>query len=170
MSTGLDKVVGLTSIPDRAYEGCKALTDTGLDKNTSITSIGVCAFRFCSNLATTGLESNTTVETLGHTCFYGTDLSGGLTLPYNSKIEELPEKAFGSTNLETVFFGCNHAVLINTDTFPKYNMTVMVPAKMIPKYANGIPKLFGRGATGCLARPGWARCSRTLRSHATPTT
>lgn len=45
-------------------------------------------------------------------------MSGGLTLPYNSKIEELPEKAFGSTNLETVFFGCNHAVLINTDTFP----------------------------------------------------
>ena len=153
VSTGLDKVVGLTSIPDRAYEGCKALTDTGLDKNTSITSIGVCAFRFCSNLATTGLESNTTVETLGHTCFYGTDLSGGLTLPYNSKIEELPEKAFGSTNLETVFFGCNHAVLINTDTFPKYNMTVMVPAKMIPKYANGHPKAVWERCNGCLPVP-----------------
>lgn len=153
VSTGLDKVVGLTSIPDRAYEGCKALTDTGLDKNTSITSIGVCAFRFCSNLATTGLESNTTVQTLGHTCFYGTDLSGGLTLPYNSKIEELPEKAFGSTNLETVFFGCNHAVLINNDTFPKYNMTVMVPAKMIPKYANGHPKAVWERCNGCLPVP-----------------
>ena len=153
VATGLDKVVGLTSIPDRAYEGCKALTDTGLDKNTSITAIGVCAFRFCSNLATTGLESNTTVETLGHTCFYGTDLSGGLTLPYNSKIEELPEKAFGSTNLETVFFGCNHAVLINTDTFPKYNMTVMVPAKMIPKYANGHPKAVWERCNGCLPVP-----------------
>ena len=153
VATGLDKVVGLTSIPDRAYEGCKALTDTGLDKNTSITAIGVCAFRFCSNLATTELESNTTVETLGHTCFYGTDLSGGLTLPYNSKIEELPEKAFGSTNLETVFFGCNHAVLINTDTFPKYNMTVMVPAKMIPKYANGHPKAVWERCNGCLPVP-----------------
>uniref|UniRef100_UPI003FF0D81D InlB B-repeat-containing protein n=1 Tax=Collinsella aerofaciens TaxID=74426 RepID=UPI003FF0D81D len=153
VSTGLDKVVGLTSIPDRAYEGCKALTDTGLDKNASITSIGVCAFRFCSNLATTGLESNTTVETLGHTCFYGTDLSGGLTLPYNSKIEELPEKAFGSTNLETVFFGCNHAVLINTDTFPKYNMTVMVPAKMIPKYSKGEPKAVWERCNGCLPVP-----------------
>lgn len=153
VSTGLDKVIGLTSIPDRAYEGCKALTDTGLDKNASITSIGVCAFRFCSNLATTGLESNTTVETLGHTCFYGTDLSGGLTLPYNSKIEELPEKAFGSTNLETVFFGCNHAVLINTDTFPKYNMTVMVPARMIPKYANGHPKAVWERCNGCLPVP-----------------
>ena len=153
VSTGLDKVVGLTSIPDRAYEGCRALTDTGLDKNTSITSIGVCAFRFCSNLATTGLESNTTVETLGHTCFYGTDLSGGLTLPYNSKIEELPKKAFGSTNLETVFFGCNNAVLINTDTFPKYNMTVMVPAKMIPKYANGHPKAVWERCNGCLPVP-----------------
>lgn len=153
VSTGLDKVVGLTSIPDSAYEGCKALTDTGLDKNTSITSIGVCAFRFCSNLATTGLESNTTVETLGHTCFYGTDLNGGLTLPYNSKIEELPEKAFYSTNLETVFFGCNHAVLINTDTFPKRNMTVMVPAKMIPKYSKGEPKAVWERCNGCLPVP-----------------
>ena len=153
VSTGLDKIVGLTSIPDRAYDGCKALTDTGLDKNTSITSVGVCAFRHCSSLATTGLESNTTVETLGHTCFYGTDLSGGLTLPYNSKIEELPDKAFYDTNLETVFLACNHAVLINTDTFPKYNMTVMVPAKMIPKYANGHPKAVWERCNGCLPVP-----------------
>ena len=152
-STGLDKVVGLTSIPDRAYDGCKALTDTGLDKNTSITSVGVCAFRHCSSLATTGLESNTTVETLGHTCFYGTDLSGGLTLPYNSKIEELPDKAFYDTNLETVFLACNHAVLINTDTFPKCNMTVMVPAKMISKYANGHPKAVWERCNGCLPVP-----------------
>ena len=152
-STGLDKVVGLTSIPDRAYDGCKALTDTGLDKNTSIASVGVCAFRHCSSLATTGLESNTTVETLGHTCFYGTDLSGGLTLPYNSKIEELPKKAFYDTNLETVFFGCDHAVLIDTDTFPKYNMTVMVPAKMISKYSNGEPKAVWERCNGCLPVP-----------------
>ena len=152
-STGLDKVVGLASIPDRAYDGCKALTDTGLDKNTSITSIGVCAFRHCSNLATTGLESNTTVETLGHTCFYGIDLSGGLTLPYNSKIEELPEKAFYDTNLETVFLGCNHVVLIDTDTFPKYNMTVMVPAKMISKYSKGEPKQVWERCNGCLPVP-----------------
>ena len=153
VSTGLDKVVGLTSLPVRAFEYCKALTDTGLDKNASITSIGDCAFRHCSNLATTGLESNTTVETLGHTCFYGTDLSGGLTLPYNSKIEELPEKAFYDTNLETVFLGCNHAVLINTDTFPKYNMIVMVPAKMISKYANGHPKAVWERCNGCLPVP-----------------
>lgn len=153
VSTGLDKIVGLTSIPDRSYDGCKALTDTGLDKNTSITSIGVCAFRHCSSLATTGLESNTTVETLGHTCFYGTDLSGGLTLPYNSKIEELPDKAFYDTNLETVFLGCNHAVLINTDTFPKYNMTVMVPARMISKYSKGEPKAVWERCNGCLPVP-----------------
>lgn len=153
VSTGLDKIVGLTSIPDRAYDGCKALTDTGLDKNTSITSVGVCAFRHCSSLATTGLESNTTVETLGHTCFYGTDLSGGLTLPYNSKIEELPDKAFYDTNLETVFLACDHAVLINTDTFPKYNMTVMVPARMISKYANGHPKAVWERCNGCLPVP-----------------
>ena len=153
VSTGLDKVVGLTSIPTMAYERCEALTDTGLDKNASITSIGDCAFRYCSSLATTGLESNTTVETLGHNCFSGTDLSGGLTLPYNSKIEELPKGAFDGTNLETVFLGCNHAVLINTDTFPKYNMTVMVPAKMISKYANGHPKAVWERCNGCLPVP-----------------
>ena len=153
VSTGLDKVVGLTSIPTMAYERCEALTDTGLDKNSSITSIGDCAFRYCSSLATTGLESNTTVETLGHNCFSGTDLSGGLTLPYNSKIEELPKGAFDGTNLETVFLGCNHAVLINTDTFPKYNMTVMVPAKMISKYANGHPKAVWERCNGCLPVP-----------------
>ena len=152
-STGLDKVVGLASISDRAYDGCKALTDTGLDKNTSITSIGVCAFRHCSSLATTGLENNTTVETLGHTCFYGTDLSGGLTLPYNSKIEELPKKAFYETNLETVLFGCDHVVLIDTETFPKYNMTVMVPAKMITKYSKGEPKAVWERCNGCLPVP-----------------
>ena len=153
VSTGLDKVVGLTLIPTMAYERCEALTDTGLDKNSSITSIGDCAFRYCSSLATTGLESNTTVETLGHNCFSGTDLSGGLTLPYNSKIEELPKGAFDGTNLETVFLGCNHAVLINTDTFPKYNMTVMVPAKMISKYANGHPKAVWERCNGCLPVP-----------------
>ena len=153
VSTGLDKVVGLASIPDRAYDGCKALTDTGLDKNTSITSIGVCAFRHCSSLATTGLESNTTVETLGHTCFYGADLSGGLTLPHNSKIEELPEKAFYDTNLETVFLGCNHVVLINNDTFPNRNMTVLVPAKMISKYSKGEPKAVWERCNGCLPVP-----------------
>ena len=153
VSTGLDKVVGLTSIPTMAYDGCKALSATGLDKNTSITSIGDCAFRLCSSLAVTGLESNTTVETLGHNCFSDTDLSGGLTLPYNSKIEELPKEAFYGTNLETVFLACDHAVLIDTDTFPKYNMTVMVPARMISKYANGHPKAVWERCNGCLPVP-----------------
>ena len=153
VSTGLDKVVGLTSIPVMAYDGCKALTDTGLDKNISIMSIDSAAFRNCSNLATTGLENNTTIEKLGQNCFLGTDLSGGLTLPYNSKIEELPNGVFRSTNLETVYFGCNHVVLINTDTFPKRNMTVMVPAKMIPKYANGHPKAVWERCNGCLPVP-----------------
>ena len=153
VSTGLDKVVGLTSLPVRAFEYCKALTDTGLDKNTSITSLGACAFRGCSSLATTGLESNATIETLGHTCFAGTDLSGGLTLPYNSKIDELPKEAFYETNLETVFLACDHAVLIDTDTFPKYNMTVMVPAKMISKYSKGDPKSVWMRCNGCLPVP-----------------
>ena len=151
--TGLDKVVGLTSLPESAYSGCNQLTDTGLDKNTSITSIGADAFKNCSRLATTGLESNTTIETLGDGCFCGTDMSGGLALPLNSKIEELPNRAFSGTNLEDVYLGCNHVVLIYSDTFPKRNMTVKVPAAMMSQYSSGRPKQVWEGCNGCLPVP-----------------
>lgn len=151
--TGLDKVVGLTSIPENAYNGCNQLTDTGLDKNTSITSIGANAFKNCSRLATTGLESNTTIETLGEGCFSGTDMSGGLALPLDSKIKELPNRAFSGTNLEDVYLGCNHVVLIYSDTFPKRNMTVKVPAAMMSQYSAGRPKQVWEGCNGCLPAP-----------------
>lgn len=153
VSTGLDKVVGLTSIPLMAYDGCKALTDTGLDKNTSITSIGVDAFRNCSCLATTGLESNTTIETLREGCFSGTNMSGGLTLPLYSKIEVLPSCAFSDSKLETVYLGCDHVVLINSTTFPKQYMTVMVPAKMVSQYESGHPKEVWESCNGSLPVP-----------------
>lgn len=151
--TGLDNVVGLTSLPESAYSGCNQLTDTGLDKNTSITSIGADAFKNCSRLATTGLESNTTIETLGEGCFSGTDMSGGLALPLYSKIEELPNRAFSGTNLEDVYLGCNHVVLIYSDTFPKRNMTVNVPAAMMSLYSSGRPKQVWEDCNGCLPVP-----------------
>ena len=152
-STGLDKVVGLSSIPENAYNGCSALTDTGLGGNTSITSIGVNAFKNCSRLATTGLENNTTIKTLREGCFSGTNMSGGLTLPLYSKIEELPSRAFYGSKLETVYFGCDHVVLINSTTFPKQNMTVMVPAKMVSQYASGRPKEVWESCNGSLPVP-----------------
>ena len=152
-STGLDNVVGLTSLPDEAYRECKSLIDTGLDENKSIASIGIGAFLGCVSLATTGLESNTTIETLGAGCFANTDMSGGLTLPYNSQIEELPSRAFEGSGLQTVFLGCNHVVLIYSDTFPERNMTVMVPAKMISQYSDGRPKQVWESCNGCLPVP-----------------
>ena len=152
-STGLDKVVGLSSIPENAYNACSALTDTGLGGNTSITSIGVNAFKNCSRLATTGLESNTTIKTLHEGCFSGTNMSGGLTLPLYSKIEELPSRAFYGSKLETVYLGCDHVVLINSTTFPKQNMTAMVPAKMVSQYASGRPKEVWESCNGSLPVP-----------------
>ena len=152
-STGLDKVVGLSSIPENAYNACSALTDTGLGGNTSITSIGVNAFKNCSRLATTGLESNTTIKTLREGCFYGTNMSGGLTLPLYSKIEELPSRAFYGSKLETVYLGCDHVVLINSTTFPKQYMTVMVPAKMVSQYESGHPKEVWESCNGSLPVP-----------------
>ena len=152
-STGLDKVVGFSSIPENAYNACSALTDTGLGGNTSITSIGVNAFKNCSRLATTGLESNTTIRTLREGCFSGTNMSGGLTLPLYSKIEELPSRAFYGSKLETVYFGCDHVVLINSTTFPKQNMTVMVPAKMVSQYESGHPKEVWESCNGSLPVP-----------------
>ena len=153
VSTGLDNVVGLTSLPDEAYRECKSLIDTGLDENASIVSIGISAFLGCVSLETTGLESNTTIETLGTGCFGNTDMSGGLTLPYKSKIEELPSRAFEGSGLQTVFLGCNHVVLIYSDTFPERNMTVMVPARMIAQYSNGRPKQIWESCNGCLPVP-----------------
>lgn len=152
-STGLDKVVGLSSIPENAYNACSALTDTGLGGNTSITSIGVNAFKNCSRLATTGLESNTTIKTLREGCFSGTNMSGGLTLPLYSKIEELPSRAFYGSKLETVYLGCDHVVLINSTTFPKQYMTVMVPAKMVSQYESGHPKEVWESCNGSLPVP-----------------
>ncbi len=38
--TSLDKIQGLTSLPDDVFKQCYDLIETGLDKNTTIESIG----------------------------------------------------------------------------------------------------------------------------------
>lgn len=127
-STGLGNVKGLTSIPADAYEGCQNLSDTGLGQNQQIASVGNLAFANCPNLHLTGLETNTSVSQLGNGCFSGSNLDGGLILPNGSRIELLPSRTFSGTNMDYAYFRCDHAVLIDVDTFPKRGMQVMVPS------------------------------------------
>ena len=133
-STGLDRIRGLASLPDFAYDGCESLTETCLDENQEIESVGARAFAHCGNLRTTGLEGNVSITSLGASCFAGCDLSGGLVLPRDSKIEVLPDKAFQDTSLDQVLFLCDHAVKIDSDTFPQHPMQVMVPDSLIAHY------------------------------------
>lgn len=139
-STGLGNVKGLTSIPADAYEGCQNLSDTGLGQNQQIASVGTWAFANCPNLHLTGLETNTSVSQLGEGCFSGSNLDGGLVLPSGSRIEELPSRAFADTNMDYAYFRCDHAVLIDSDTFPKRGMQVMVPSGLVGLYRSGLPE------------------------------
>ena len=139
-STGLGNVKGLTSIPTDAYEGCQNLSDTGLGQNQQIASVGDWAFANCPNLHLTGLETNTSVSQLGEGCFSGSNLDGGLVLPSGSQIEELPSRAFAGTNMDYAYFRCDHAVLIDSDTFPKRGMQVMVPPGLVGLYRSGLPE------------------------------
>ena len=47
VTTGLDHVEGLKTIPDGAYDECYDLVDTGLAGNQSIETIGADAFSYC---------------------------------------------------------------------------------------------------------------------------
>lgn len=139
-STGLGQVKGLASIPADAYEGCQNLSDTGLGQNQQIASVGNWAFASCPNLHLTGLETNTSVSQLGEGCFFRSNLDGGLILPSGSQIEELPSQAFAGTNMDYAYFRCDHAVLIDSDTFPKRGMQVMVPSGAVGLYRSGLPE------------------------------
>lgn len=139
-ATGLGNMKGLTSIPADAYEGCQNLSDTGLGQNQQIASVGTWAFANCPNLHLTGLETNTSVSQLGEGCFSGSNLDGGLVLPSDSRIEELPSRAFAGTNMDYAYFRCDHAVLIDSDTFPKRGMQVMVPSGLVGLYRSGLPE------------------------------
>ena len=166
-STGLGNVKGLTSIPADAYEGCQNLSNTGLGQNQQIVSVGNWAFANCPNLHLTGLETNTSVSQLGDGCFSGSNLDGGLILPSGSQIEELPSRTFADTNMDYAYFQCDHAVLIDVDTFPKRGMQVMVPSDMVGLYRSGFPELNWDGCNG--ATPvSVSECLKDLRIEHDP--
>lgn len=140
ISTGLDNVKGLSAIPDEAFRGCENLTNTGLETNalnSKIETIGALAFANCPSLRTSGLERNSTVRELGQSCFASSNMEGGLLLPEDSKIEMLPNGAFRGTNLDFVYFQCDHAVLISSETFPRRGMNVLVPSGLLSLYESG---------------------------------
>ena len=166
-STGLGQVKGLTSIPTDAYEGCQNLSDTGLGQNQQIASVGNWAFANCPNLHLTGLETNTSVSQLGEGCFSGSNLDGGLILPSGSQIEELPSRAFAGTNMDYAYFQCDHAVLIDSDTFPNRGMQVMVPPGLVGLYRSGLPERNWESCNG-VTPVSVAECLKGLRIECDP--
>lgn len=166
-STGLGSVKGLTSIPTDAYEGCQNLSDTGLGQNQQIASVGNWAFANCPNLHLTGLETNTSVSHLGEGCFSGSNLDGGLILPSGSQIEELPSRAFSGTSMDYAYFQCDHAVLIDSDTFPRRGMQVMVPSGLVGLYRSGLPKRNWESCNGTTP-VSVADCLKDLRIECDP--
>lgn len=134
--TGLGANTSVTTIDEYAFVGCDHLTDTGLGTNERITTIGNYAFKDCKSLRLTGLETNTTVSSIGKSCFENTDMSGGLVLPKGSKITQIPQRAFYNTKLDFVYFQCDHAVLVDSQTFPNGFIKVLVPARSLDLYQN----------------------------------
>lgn len=134
--TGLGANTSVTTIDEYAFVGCDHLTDTGLGTNERITTIGNYAFKDCKSLRLTGLETNTTVSSIGKSCFENTDMSGGLVLPKGSKITQIPQRAFYETKLDFVYFQCDHALLVDSQTFPNGFIKVLVPARSLDLYQN----------------------------------
>lgn len=134
--TGLGANTSVTAINEYAFVGCDHLIDTGLGTNERIATIGNCAFKDCKSLRLTGLETNTTVSSIGESCFKNTDMSGGLVLPKGSKITQIPQEAFAETKLSFVYFQCDHAVLVDSQTFPNGFIKVLVPARSLDLYQN----------------------------------
>lgn len=134
--TGLGANTSVTAIDEYAFVGCDHLIDTGLGTNERIATIGNCAFKDCKSLRLTGLETNTTVSSIGESCFKNTDMSGGLVLPKGSKITQIPQEAFAETKLSFVYFQCDHAVLVDSQTFPNGFIKVLVPTRSLDLYQN----------------------------------
>lgn len=134
VDTGLGANSHVTSVGEYAFMRCEKLSQTGLATNTRIASIGAYAFLGCKSLRLSGLETNTTVSSLGEHCFEEADMSGGLVLPRGSKITMLPKYAFAETKLSFVYFQCDHAVLVDSQTFPNGFIKVLVPARSLDLY------------------------------------
>ena len=136
VDTGFGTNTHVSSVGEYAFMRCEKLSQTGLATNTRIASIGAYAFLGCKSLRLSGLETNTTVSSLGEHCFEEADMSGGLVLPRGSKITMLPKYAFAKTKLSFVYFQCDHAVLVNSQTFPNGFIKVLVPARSLDLYQN----------------------------------
>lgn len=134
VDTGFGANTHVTSVGEYAFMRCEKLSQTGLATNTRIASIGAYAFLGCKSLRLSGLETNTTVSSLGEHCFEEADMSGGLVLPRGSKITMLPKYAFAETKLSFVYFQCDHAVLVDSQTFPNGFIKVLVPARSLDLY------------------------------------
>ena len=134
VDTGFGANTHVTSVGEYAFMRCEKLNQTGLATNTRIASIGAYAFLGCKSLRLSGLETNTTVSSLGEHCFEEADMSGGLVLPRGSKITMLPKYAFAETKLSFVYFQCDHAVLVDSQTFPNGFIKVLVPARSLDLY------------------------------------
>ena len=134
VDTGFGTNTHVSSVGEYAFMRCEKLSQTGLATNIRIASIGAYAFLGCKSLRLSGLETNTTVSSLGEHCFEEADMSGGLVLPRGSKITMLPKYAFAETELSFVYFQCNHAVLVDSQTFPNGFIKVLVPARSLDLY------------------------------------
>ena len=93
-TTSLDKIQGLTSLPDDVFKQCYDLVETGLDKNTTIQSIGTNAFAYCYGLADTGLGANTSVTTIDE--YDGSEFEIMLTGPTHFSVSNADEGKYYS--------------------------------------------------------------------------
>ena len=99
VSTGLQNVNGLESIPASAYDSCDSLTDTGLAGNQSVVSIGASAFSYCRTLQDTGLGTNARVTSIGN---YAFNCCGSLRetgLGTNNHVISIGDRAFQSCGI-----------------------------------------------------------------------
>ena len=96
VTTGLDHVEGLKTIPDGAYDECYDLVDTGLAGNQSIETIGADAFSYCYSIVDTGLGANTHVTSIGEYAFVGCEKLRQTGLGTNTRIASIGDHAFSN--------------------------------------------------------------------------
>ena len=88
---------GVTSIPDRAFEGCSYLTSVSIPNG--VTSIGSDAFSGCKNLTSVSLPNS--VTSIGYEAFL--DCTGLTSVTLSSGLAAIPNYAFkGCTGLLSV--------------------------------------------------------------------